>query len=70
MPLNSTFMWFNICRFFDFVRIFTLLRFDNKGSIKMVIEITSIYDDILQKKNKRFLTFSRDIEMANWCEMS
>ena len=68
MPLNSTFMWFNICQ--KIFRIFTLLRFDNKGSIKMVIEITSIYDDILQKKNKRFLTFSRDIEMANWCEMS
>ena len=69
MHLNSTFM----CSTFvkkSFVRIFTLLRFDNKGSIKMVIEITSIYDDILQKKNKRFLTFSRDIEMANWCEMS
>ena len=69
MPLNSTFM----CSTFvkkSFVRIFTLLRFDNKGSIKMVIEITSIYDDILQKKNKRFLTFLRDIEMANWCEMS
>ena len=68
MPLNSTFMWFNICQ--KIFRIFTLLRFDNKGNIKMVIEITSIYDDILQKKNKRFLTFSRDIEMANWCEMS
>ena len=52
MPLNSTFMWFNICQ--KIFRIFTLLRFDNKGSIKMVIEITSIYDDILQKKEQTF----------------
>ena len=67
MPLKSTFTWWNICH--KIFRIFTLLRFDNKGSIKMVIEITAIYDDILPKKDKRFLTFSRGIKMENWCEM-